>query len=146
WTWAWRPFYADAIACEALVGGLHRREPFNRMDDRLRAAAVAVAEILPAATHRLIDLDKIEGDVAADRGELVLLIDEQRLIRIDAIEVGNAPFELLLGDLHGSPRMDDALFEEVSLLLSLQELHQRVFNLPSGAEDRLLILERPRVQ
>ena len=70
-----------------------------------------------------------------------MLGDQQRLGIEDAIEVGDAPFELGDDQLDRFLGFADAGFEPGGLLLGLDEADQRVFDLAARPEHGLLILQ-----
>ena len=119
------------------------RRPLQR--DRVNRQRVAnplpCQEALPSAPQGTIQIDEAAGDVATHRGQLILLLHQQRLRVEDAIEIRGPPFELVDDQFDGSLGFDHALFRPEGLFLVLQVSNQRVFYFASAAQNGLLVLQ-----
>jgi hypothetical protein len=60
----------------------------------MRAVSIAEKAHFPAAAERSVDRDKVQYHVAAYKGELILLVRQNRLKEVHAGEVGGAGVEL----------------------------------------------------
>ena len=93
----------------------------------------------PSPPKGSIERDQIECDVSLGDGQLILLHDQRRLVRVHPVEVDRAGLVLGHDELHGSLCRGDTRCQRVGLLLGLQKGNKRVFRFLAGLEDRLLV-------
>ena len=95
----------------------------------------------PAAAQGTVNCDQVERDVGPGDGQLILLRNERRLVRIHPVEVDRASFVLSDDKIHRSFRGGYSLLEPFGLLLSLQEGNECIFSFLTGLQNGSLICQ-----